>query len=126
MNFPQLSSVTINKNTIGTFYGLNEKDITGEQEFSDMQNITSDLFPGLSMRKARGEVIKTVSKPNGLFYKNGLLYVDGTNLYYKGEKVGTVEDSEKKMVGMGAYVCIWPDKVVYNTSDNTIKKIEAS
>ena len=126
MNFPQLNSVTVNKNTIGTFYGLNEQDITGEQEFSDMQNITSDLYPGLSMRKARGEVIKTLTKPNGLFYKNGLVYVDGTDLYYKGTKVGTVEDSEKKMVGMGAYVCIWPDKVVYNTADNTLKKIEAS
>lgn len=51
----------------------------------------------------------------GIFYKNGLMYVDGTALNYKDQKVGTVTDTEKTFVGMGAYVLIWPDKVYYNT-----------
>ena len=120
--------VTIAKQTniISLFGGINETSITGDNEFSDMLNMSSDLYPGLTNRQRRGSVIKTVTKPNGLFWKNGLLYIDGTDVYYKDSKIGTVTDSEKKIVGMGAYICIWPDKKVYNTADKTWKDIEAS
>lgn len=126
MKLPELTSISTSKTNVGVFFGLNETEITKDSEFSKMKNITSDMFPGLTCRKARGLVLKTLSDPHGLYWKNGLLYVDGEDLFYKGEKVGTVAKSDKTMVGMGAYVCIWPDKVVYNTNDGTFKNIEAS
>ena len=61
-----------------------------------------------------------------MYWKNGLFYVDGTDCYYKGEKVLTVTDSRKILVGMGAYIVIFPDKKVFNTSDKTVKSIEAT
>ena len=113
---------------IGSFAGLNKGLVIGENEFSDMRNMSSDRFPAISTREKRGAVIKELAAPHGLFYKNGLLYADGTKLYYKGNEVEgiTLSDTDKKMVGMGAYVIIFPDKVMYNTVDNTVTQMEAS
>ncbi|HBP24548.1 MAG TPA: hypothetical protein DD632_03775 [Oribacterium sp.] len=126
MKLPNLSSINVSKTSVGVFLGLNETEIMKDAEFSEMKNISSDMYPGITCRKKRGDVLKKLSHPHGLFWKNGLLYIDGEELYYKDEKVGTVEDSDKKIVGMGAYVCIWPDKVVFNTNDRTLNQIEAS
>ena len=66
---------------IGQFLGLNRNLIINENEFSDMQNMSSDRFPAICTRRPRGEIMKTLGKPHGLFHKNGLAYVDGTKLY---------------------------------------------
>ena len=111
---------------IGTLGGYNRRIIISENEFYDMKNMSSDDFPAIRTRKPRGKAIKALTKPNGLFYKNGLLYVDGTGVFYKDKQVGTVVDSLKQMVGMGAYVLIWPDKVCYNTHTNEFTQMEKS
>lgn len=100
---------------LGQFKGYNNNLVIGDNEFKDMRNMCSDYFPAIGTRKSRGPLIKTLSKPNGLFYKNGLAYVDGTGFYYKDNRVGAVSDNKKQMVGMGAYILIWPDKCYYNT-----------
>lgn len=102
---------------ISVMGGYDCRLVAGENTFHDMQNMSSDFYPAISTRAARGPVIKQLTKPNGLFWKNGLAYVDGTDFYYKDEVVGTVEDSAKQMIGMGAYILIWPDKKYYNTSE---------
>ncbi len=126
MRLPYLNNVGYSKATIGDFRGINEHEITSANEFSDMQNLTSDMYPGLTIRHSRGSVLHTLTTPNGLYWKNGLFYVDGSDMYYNDTLVGTCTDSTKKLVGMGAYICIFPDKIVYNTNDNTISNIEAS
>lgn len=126
MRLPQLQYISSNKANIGEFRGINEQEITSANEFSDMQNLTSDMYPGLTIRHSRGDALYTLTTPNGLYWKNGLFYVDGTTMYYDGTSVGTCTNSTKKLVGMGAYICIFPDKKVYNTSDNTLTSIEAS
>ena len=115
-----------NSRQIGSFLGLNKNLVINENEFSDMKNLSSDRFPAICTRQARGVVQKTLAKPHGLFCKNGLLYVDGTKLYYKGQEIATVTDTDKTMVGLGAYVVVFPDKIMYNTSDGTVKSLEAS
>lgn len=100
---------------LGQFKGYNNNLVIGDNEFKDMRNMCSDYFPAIGTRKSRGAVLHTLSKPNGLFFKNGLVYVDGTKVYYKDSIVGTVTDSKKQIIGMGAYVLIWPDKCYYNT-----------
>lgn len=115
-----------NTRQIGAFLGLNKNMVIQENEFSDMKNMSSDRFPAVCTRPARGEAIKTLSKPHGLFYKNGLMYADGTKLYYKGKEIATVTDVDKTMVGLGAYVVIFPDKIMYNTSDGKLTNLEAS
>lgn len=125
MRLPYISYQTQpTQKQLGTFGGYNRKLTINDNEFRDMKNMCSDYYPAIGTRKGRGGAKKTLTKPNGLFYKNGLVYIDETNLYYKDEKVGTVTDSEKQIIGMGAYILIWPDKVYYNTSSGEFGQME--
>ena len=60
-----------NTRQIGAFLGLNKNMVIQENEFSDMKNMSSDRFPAICTRPARGEISKTLSKPHGLFIKMG-------------------------------------------------------
>lgn len=115
MKLPYINPIRMQRKQIGTFMGLDRRIITQENAFADMENISLEDYPVMGVRKPRGEIIKTLSKPNGLFWKNGLAYVDGTSFYYKDAKKGDVSNTEKNMVGMGAYILIFPDKKYFNT-----------
>lgn len=120
-----LSNITKQKNIIGVFQGINETETAADSEFIKMTNLSSDEYPAASSRKPRGDSLKTIEKPNGMYYKNGMLYVDGTKLYYKEELITDgLEDSEKLLCGMGAYIVIYPDKKVFNTSSKELEDIE--
>ena len=110
--------------SVGSFGGLNTQLVIQENEFSDMKNMSMDAYPAISVRQPRGVIQKTIGKPNGLFYKNGLMYVDGTDLYYKEKKIADVSDSRKQIVGIGAYAVVFPDKIMYNTSTGELKQME--
>ena len=105
------------------FLGLNRGPDTAAGEFSTMENLCSDGFPALMTRPKRLKC-RSFTAPRGLYGHDGLLYVDGTSLYYNGALVGEVEDSEKQFAAMGAYVLIFPDKVVFNTQDLTVKPMD--
>ena len=120
-----LNPIQKHKNVIGIFRGINATETATDAEWAKMENLSSNEYPAASARNPRGDVIKTITKPNGLYFKNGLLYVDGTKLYYKDELISeSMEDSEKLLCGMGAYVVIYPDKKVFNTSTKEIEDIE--
>lgn len=107
-----------------TFKGYNAKLRAADGEFSFTKNITSDSYPVLSSRQPRGTVA-TLTSPQGLAMKDSLVYADGSDLYYNGERVAgivlsTAEDKcPKQFVSMGAYLCIFPDKIYLNTVDMT-------
>lgn len=129
MRLPQLySNIPKNEQIIGAFAGLDEKLVMSEGEFSELKNVSDRFYPAISTREPRGEVSATIEKPNGLYYKNHLFYVDGTKCYYNGEEVSglTVTDGEKQLVGMGAYICIFPDKKIFNTATGEITEVNAS
>lgn len=125
MRLPYLSLVTRDQTKqVGNFGGLNKGLVIAENEFSDMENMSSDQFPAIAVRNRRGAVQGHIAKPNGIFHKNGLAYVDGTDLYYKGKKVADVVDNKKTMVGMGAYIIVFPDKLMYNTASGEVMNME--
>lgn len=111
---------------ISTFLGLNAGSVIAENEFADMKNMTADKWPAAAAREPRGEVMKQLDKPNGIYYKDGILYADGGEVFYKNEKIADVTDTEKVFVGMGAYILIWPDKLMYNTADGKLEPLDAS
>lgn len=121
-----INTVRLQRKQTGTFMGLDTRDISAENSFADMKNMCADYYPAISSRQSRGKEIKTLQNPHGLFWKNGLAYVDGDSFYFEGEKIGTVEDNDKQMVGMGAYIIIFPDKYCFNTNDKSWKAMEAS
>ncbi len=108
------------------FKGLNQNIIITDGEFAKLKNVSDRHFPVISSRPNRGALDKKFNAPKGIFYKNGLFYIDETKAFYKDEEKFTVSDSDKIIVGMGAYICIFPDKVMFNTNDGTLSQMEAT
>jgi len=125
VRLPIMSQVSSALDGVTGFTGYNHNLKIGNSEFYDQKNISGDLLPVVSPRPRRG-VVRTLTKANGLFANAKLGWVDGTDVYYNGEIVGTVTDSEKTIIRMGAYVLIWPDKVYYNTATDVFGALEAS
>lgn len=123
MKLPRLSGTRPTEDILISFKGYNCTEQAGKGEFADMENMTGERFPLLAPRRARGTV-RTLGKANGLMAREKLLWVDGTAVFYGGEKIGEVADSEKQLISMGAYVLIFPDKKYYNTADGSFGEIE--
>lgn len=124
---PPLSEIPTSREMIQEFRGYNRKLRIAENEFRDMGNMSSSYYPVLSPREKRG-IFTSITSPNGLFAKSNLFWVDGTALYVDGVVVEglTLADSAKQFVSMGAYLLIWPDKVFYNTADESYGNLGAS
>lgn len=116
------------KGTVTTqqFLGLNQNLQTNEGEWAAMKNISDRFYPVIATRPNRGAIEQTMSDPKGIFYKNGLFYIDGTKAYYKGVEKFDVSDTSKIIVGLGAYVCVFPDGIIYNTYKDTKESMTAS
>ncbi len=120
--FPQIIPTKGTQQVLDTFGGYHHAPRIAEGEFYDMLNLTSDDYPMLASRKKRGKVC-AISNPAGLLGGEKLVWVDATKIYYDFEEVtGLVVSDEdwmypKYMVRMGAYVCVFPDKVYFNTED---------
>jgi len=121
MNYPMLNEIPTSREMVDVFRGYNHNLRIGEGEFFDMKNMTSDYYPILSPRKKRG-VYASPANPQGLIAKDNLCYVDGTNFVMDGYTIDmglstAEEDCPKKLISMGAYVIILPDKKYINTLD---------
>jgi hypothetical protein len=92
----------------------------------DMRNLTAAHAPVLASREPRTLFATLAGTPNGIFAKDGLLWVDGTEVYYKGEPVGEVSDSLKTFGELGAYVVILPDKKYLNILTGEFGDLESS
>lgn len=122
---PELNIKSSNVTLLNTFLGVNKNLQIQDAEFSDMKNITNDYFPVIANRKKRG-VMDKMTKPQGMLGGSCLSYVDDNKLYYDEEYVCDLEktDAERQLVIMGAYLCVFPDGVVYNTYKKEIDHIE--
>lgn len=125
MLLPSLSPISRTRSVLRQFGGYCHTKTCSDGQFYDMENLSSREAPLLRPRKQRGK-IRQFSRPNGLFGRDKLCWVDGTDFYYNGFRVGTVEDSEKQFVGMGAYILIWPDKKYYNIQTGEFGDLGAS
>ena len=118
--FPSLVEARTTRDMTSVFRGYNHNVRIRDDEFYEMENMSADFSPVLSPRRRRG-MVRAFSNPNGLYAHNKLCWVDGTEFWYDGAHIEglVLEDGKKTIVGMGAYVLIWPDKVFYNSSDGT-------
>ena len=129
MQYPTLSENQTSRTMVEEFTGYNHNLRISEGESYDMQNMTCDNYPVLSTRTPRVKML-TAEKPNGMIAKDALVYIDGTTLYYNFKPVDLLQygisltDSEKTLVSMGAYLLIFPDKVMYNTQTGEAKEME--
>ena len=119
--YPILTASEEARQTIDAFAGYNHNLKIGDNEFFNMLNLTSDAAPVLSTRKTRG-LYKDDANVQGMIAKDSLCYVDGSyfvmNEYRIDMGLSTAEsDCPKKLVSMGAYVIILPDKKYINTAN---------
>lgn len=123
------------------FYGLNKNLRSGEGEFFDMKNLTSDHAPLLAVRERRYEPKDFgANKPIAIVagvgaaetsMTRGLCWIDesGVNsgdliigdkavpIYVRGYIPTKNGGGQKKIVKMGAYLIIIPDMIYVNTVD---------
>ena len=125
MKLPQLTYKTDSLSVVNIFGGLNTGLNISENEFSDMQNMTNDYYPVFGNRKQRG-ILDSLDNPMGMCGGDDLSYVDDNKLFFHQTYVADLEetDEERQLVRMGAYLCIFPDGLIYNTKTNEITDIE--
>ena len=111
-----------------SFYGYNNNQIIADGEMFDMQNMSGDNYPLAGPRRKRGITSydtagQTAVPLNGIHGRDQLVFIRGTDVYYNFVQVSGLSVSAsssmlpKKIVSFGAYVCIWPDKVYFNTAN---------
>ncbi|MBR0352771.1 MAG: hypothetical protein IJH53_06160 [Oscillospiraceae bacterium] len=117
---PQISESRTRREFTDTFLGYDHRLKIGHGEYFDTENLTNDFYPLLSTRKKRGTVTALTSGQS-MIEKDALAYIDNGVLYYNGNATGLtgISEGDKQLVGMGAYICIFPDKLYFNTQDDT-------
>ena len=107
-----------------SFGGLNHTLGAADGEIYDMRNLSSKDFPVLSVRDGR-KLYKKLEKANGIFAWDGLVYVDGTKLFFGDKLITEVTDSRKRFAGIGNYVVMLPDKLYINTQTKEYGYLES-
>lgn len=123
MKLPFMTELATSRSMIDAFGGYNHNLRIGENEFYDMENLTSTHYPILSPRGKRG-IYTHPDNPQGLIAKDALCYVDGKYFVINEYKIDLGLSTEpemcpKRLISMGAYVIILPDAKWINTSDLT-------
>lgn len=130
-----MNELGLRRDFIDVFGGYNHNLRIPDGDFYDMGNMTSDYYPLLASRERRAEYVlpdvsssssHIVHRLRGMIEKDALWYVDGTDLYCNNSRITGVDvpyDSYNdyrepvQMVGMGAYIIMFPYGVYVNTLD---------
>lgn len=124
MRLPKLiESVSMSRQSIISFYGLNYSQLTRDGEFEDCLNLSSDDYPCISQRGKR-RLVSEFENPTTLYSRAGLFVADGTTLKFNGDVVGEITEGEKQMAAVGDYVIIFPDKKYYNIDTDEFGDME--
>lgn len=132
MQLPKLNSIQASRSMTDSFEGYNHNLRIKESESYDLKNMSCEEYPTLKTRKKRATILQAES-PAGMLAKDALAYIDQKKLYYNFKEVQfqedkgyfTLTDGEKQIVGMGALLLIFPDKVFYNTQSGEAGYLEA-
>lgn len=67
------------------FGGLDNRESASDGSLFDMKNMSGEHFPVLAPREPR-MVLRTLSKPHGIYAYDGLIWVDGRELWHMAEQ----------------------------------------
>lgn len=135
-----IDSVSRQNQTVSTFGGLNTTCNAAPNEFADMLNISSERYPALSESVPYSDICSGIGTVLGALYRGNDIYLvrkkDGSVQFGKISVTGVasnfesvpavsgLSDSKKTLVSMGGYIIIFPDKIQYNTVDDTAENME--
>lgn len=120
--YSTLAETNQSRQMFDAFGGYNHNLKIAEGEWYDTENLTSDYYPVMGQRNKRGLYL-SLEKPQGIIAKDALAYIDGNTLYYNGLSMASympsvsISDGEKTLISMGAYLCIFPDGIYFNTEN---------
>lgn len=123
MRQPKLNLTAQTRQTVQRFGGIERPPQLGR--FEDLENLTSDETPAAATRAPRQRIDLpedtvgcAVAAKEKLAYVLGSVFIaQGASVWYDGQKVAGLRltRGDKQLVGMGAYLCIFPDKKYFNT-----------
>lgn len=118
MEMPTLRRLWTSRRTVDAFGGLNRSPRTGEGEFAQMENLSSDFYPVLAPCPPREQL--DITGVTSLGAGQRLFYTQGTELVLGERRIdlGLSPDGNKILVKMGAYVVVFPDKKYASTLEN--------
>lgn len=118
MEMPTLRRLWTSRRTVDAFGGLNRSPRTGEGEFAQMENLSSNFYPVLAPCPPREQL--DITGVTSLGAGQRLFYTQGTELVLGDRRIdlGLSPDGNKILVKMGAYVVVFPDKKYASTLEN--------
>lgn len=126
MFYPKLAAGRQQTLTTEAFGGYDHNLELADGEFYDMENLSADEYPLLAPRPRRG-TSQAIEGVQGILAKDALCWVQNQVLYINGASMEaympsvSISAGEKQLISMGAYLCIFPDGIYFNTekySDN--------
>lgn len=114
--YPLLRPTAQTRLITAAFPGLDCRTQPPDGAMAAMTNLSTLHYPALATREPRG-LVRTLDEPQGLTAKDSLIWVDGGQVWLNGLPVEGLRLSpgEKQLVSMGAWLCIFPDKLYLNT-----------
>lgn len=136
MIYPTLTPENVTRDFIDVFGGYNHNARIGDNEFYDMENMSSSNYPLLSTRRKRGTTkAALLGGTVGILYASDLFFArqsENTVYVYKRSDEDTEVDepiaeyttaiassTPRNLIMMGAYLIIMPDKYYVNTVNTT-------
>lgn len=105
------------------FRGINYAEGYQDGEMAECENLSTEKYPCISQRASRVKVGQ-FEAPQTLHAKDGIIVIDGTNVFYNETKVGEVTEGRKQTATIGNYVVIFPDKKYYNVATEEFGSME--
>lgn len=144
MLYPSINNIPQSREIITTFNGLNETDTCNESQFKDCNNLLYDEYPRVRTRNKAARFGWNTLDTSRIIGGDSLTYLlchrqssgiklDG--IVIDGELAEVPEGTEyilnndaegRSLVKMGAYICIFPEGIIYNTQTEEFNKIHAT
>ena len=120
MYLPSLTTTEQTRDSLTAFNGLCRTNECSESEMREMHNMSLWDFPFLSVRQQRKMLMLTLTNVKGILGGENL-YIVSTDKLTIVNKAGEVTkithsfaNSDKQLVKMGNYLCIFPGNKVYD------------
>ena len=110
---------------VSAFLGIHYGEGPSMGQAEETQNLSTARFPALCTREGRAQE-GTWTNATGIYYRGGLLTVAGSKLYFDGTEIGDITPGEKQFATVNSKIVIFPDKVMVDSVDKTITRLEAS
>ena len=110
---------------VSAFLGIHYGEGPSMGQAEETQNLSTARFPALCTREGRAQE-GTWTNATGIYYRGGLLTVAGSKLYFDGVEIGDITPGEKQFATVNSKIVIFPDKLMVDSADKTITRMEAS